>query len=56
MYENGKFTEEISEQYYDEQAGEFLADRYIVNLPKCEMMELMVTNAKNVVLPFLLQN
>ena len=25
MYENGKFTEEISEQYYDEQAGEFLA-------------------------------
>ena len=30
MYENGKFTEEISEQYYDEQAGEFLADRYIV--------------------------
>jgi methionyl-tRNA synthetase len=24
MYEKGKFTEEISEQYYDEQAGEFL--------------------------------
>ena len=36
MYENGKFTEEISEQYYDEQAGEFLADRYIVGTcPKC---------------------
>ena len=56
MYENGKF-EEISEQYYDEQAGEFLADRYIVELAQnVEMMELMVTNAKNVVLPFLLQN
>ena len=36
MYENGKFTEEVSEQYYDEQAGEFLADRYIVGTcPKC---------------------
>lgn len=36
MYENGKFTEEISEQYYDEQAGEFLADRYIVGTcPNC---------------------
>ena len=47
MYENGKFTEEISEQYYDEQVGEFLADRYIVELAQnVEMMELMVTNAK----------
>ncbi len=28
--------EEVSEQYYDEQAGEFLADRYIVGTcPKC---------------------
>lgn len=36
MYEKGKFIEEISEQYYDEQAGEFLADRYIVGTcPKC---------------------
>ncbi|MDD1549354.1 methionine--tRNA ligase [Riemerella anatipestifer] len=36
MYENGKFTEEVSEQFYDEQAGEFLADRYIVGTcPKC---------------------
>ena len=36
MYEKGKFTEEISEQYYDEQAGEFLADRYIVGTcPNC---------------------
>lgn len=36
LYENGKFTEEISEQYYDQQAGEFLADRYIVGTcPNC---------------------
>jgi methionyl-tRNA synthetase len=34
MYEKGKFTEEISEQYYDEQAGEFLARQiYCRNLP-----------------------
>lgn len=36
MYANGKFTEEVSEQFYDEQAGEFLADRYIVGTcPNC---------------------
>ncbi|MEI3791771.1 MULTISPECIES: methionine--tRNA ligase [unclassified Chryseobacterium] len=36
LYEKGKFTEEISEQYFDEQAGEFLADRYIVGTcPNC---------------------
>lgn len=36
MYEKGKFTEEISEQFFDEQAGEFLADRYIVGTcPNC---------------------
>lgn len=36
LYEKGKFTEEVSEQYYDEQAGEFLADRYIVGTcPSC---------------------
>ena len=36
MYENGKFIEEISEQFYDEQAKEFLADRYIVGTcPNC---------------------
>lgn len=36
LYDNQKFTEEISEQYFDEQAGEFLADRYIVGTcPKC---------------------
>lgn len=36
LYDKNKFTEEVSEQYYDEQAGEFLADRYIVGTcPKC---------------------
>ncbi len=36
LYEKGKFTEEMSEQYFDEQAGEFLADRYIVGTcPNC---------------------
>jgi methionyl-tRNA synthetase len=36
LHEKGKFTEEMSEQYFDEQAGEFLADRYIVGTcPNC---------------------
>ena len=36
LYNKGKFEEEISEQFFDEQAGEFLADRYIVGIcPKC---------------------
>lgn len=36
LYNKGKFTEEVSEQYFDEQAGEFLADRYIVGTcPTC---------------------
>lgn len=36
LYNKGKFIEEISEQFYDEDAKEFLADRYIVGeCPKC---------------------
>jgi len=36
LYKKGKLTEEISEQYFDHQAGEFLADRYIVGTcPNC---------------------
>ena len=36
LYNKNKFTEEVSEQYFDEQAGEFLADRYIVGTcPNC---------------------
>lgn len=37
LYENGKFTEENSEQYYDEEYQQFLADRYITGeCPKCQ--------------------
>ena len=36
LYNNEKFLEEVSEQYFDEQANEFLADRYIVGTcPNC---------------------
>ncbi|GAB3954596.1 methionine--tRNA ligase [Spirosoma harenae] len=36
LYENGDFDEEVTEQYYDEVAGQFLADRYIVGTcPVC---------------------
>jgi methionyl-tRNA synthetase len=36
LYENGKFIEETSEQYYDEEYNQFLADRYITGqCPKC---------------------
>ena len=36
LYSEGKFIERESEQYYDEEAKQFLADRYIVGTcPKC---------------------
>ena len=36
LYENGKFVEQTSAQYYDEENKQFLADRYIVGTcPKC---------------------
>jgi methionyl-tRNA synthetase len=36
LYEKGVFTEEVTEQYYDEKAQSFLADRYITGTcPKC---------------------
>ncbi len=36
LYNKKKFVEEVSEQYFDEQASEFLADRYIVGTcPNC---------------------
>lgn len=36
LYDEGKFIEKESEQYYDEEAGTFLADRYITGTcPKC---------------------
>ena len=36
LYDEGKFIEKVSEQYYDEQAKTFLADRYITGTcPRC---------------------
>ena len=37
LYEEGKFIEQTSMQYYDEEAKTFLADRYIVGTcPRCQ--------------------
>ncbi|GAA4508541.1 methionine--tRNA ligase [Hymenobacter ginsengisoli] len=36
LYEDGKFIEQTTQQLYDEQAGQFLADRYVVGTcPNC---------------------
>jgi methionyl-tRNA synthetase len=36
LYEKGSFEEKTNEQYYDEEAGTFLADRYITGIcPHC---------------------
>ncbi|MDR0420139.1 MAG: methionine--tRNA ligase [Prevotellaceae bacterium] len=36
LYDNNKFIEKTSEQYYDEEAHQFLADRYITGIcPHC---------------------
>ncbi len=36
LYDDGKFIEKKSEQFFDEEAGQFLADRYIIGTcPKC---------------------
>lgn len=36
MYDEGKFIEEVTEQLYDEQAQQFLADRFVIGTcPKC---------------------
>ncbi len=36
LYDKGVFNEEETEQYFDEHAGQFLADRYIIGTcPKC---------------------
>jgi methionyl-tRNA synthetase len=40
LYDKGKFEEETTEQLYDEEANQFLADRYIVGTcPKCGFEE-----------------
>jgi methionyl-tRNA synthetase len=36
LHENGKFVEQVTQQYFDEKNQQFLADRYIVGTcPKC---------------------
>ena len=36
LYDNGEFEEKTSSQYYDDEAGQFLADRYIIGTcPNC---------------------
>ena len=36
LYRKGEFSEQVTEQYYDEEAGQFLADRYIEGTcPNC---------------------
>lgn len=36
LYDKGQFVEEVTEQYFDEKAQTFLADRYIIGTcPKC---------------------
>lgn len=40
LYENGKFIEQTTEQLYDEQAQQFLADRFVTGTcPKCQNPE-----------------
>ncbi len=40
LHENGAFTEQEEQQYFDEEAGQFLADRYIKGTcPVCGNME-----------------
>ena len=36
LYDEGKFVEEVTSQLYDEEAGQFLADRFVIGTcPKC---------------------
>ncbi|WP_339701039.1 methionine--tRNA ligase [uncultured Marixanthomonas sp.] len=40
LYEDGKFIEEVTEQLYDAEANQFLADRFIIGTcPKCGFEE-----------------
>ncbi len=40
LYDKGEFIEEVTEQLYDEQANQFLADRFVIGTcPKCGFEE-----------------
>ncbi|MEM9686419.1 MAG: methionine--tRNA ligase [Bacteroidota bacterium] len=48
LYEEGKFDEEVTGQLYDEQAQQFLADRFVVGTcPKCGHQEAYGDQCEN---------
>jgi methionyl-tRNA synthetase len=48
LHENGAFTEQEEQQYYDEVAKQFLADRYIMGTcPSCGNPDATATNARS---------
>jgi methionyl-tRNA synthetase len=48
LYQEGAFVEKISEQYYDKQAEQFLADRYIIGIcPNCHFPEAYGDQCEN---------
>ncbi len=48
LYRDGAFVEKVSEQYYDKQAEQFLADRYIVGTcPNCHFPEAYGDQCEN---------
>ena len=52
LYDEGKFIEQTSMQYYDEETQTFLADRYIVGTcPSAATTALTATSARSAALP-----
>ncbi len=48
LYKNGAFTEQETEQYFDEESGQFLADRFIVGTcPRCQHAEAYGDQCEN---------
>jgi methionyl-tRNA synthetase len=48
LYDDGKFIEEVTEQLYDEKAGQFLADRFVIGTcPKCSNPEAYGDQCEN---------
>ena len=57
LYDDGLFEEKETEQYYDEKAKTFLADRYITGTcPVCAIRMPMAINAKNAAVLYHLNN
>ncbi|PTX60088.1 methionyl-tRNA synthetase [Kordia periserrulae] len=48
LYEAGEFVEEVTEQLYDEEANQFLADRFVIGTcPKCNYEEAYGDQCEN---------